>query len=105
MRGLTQEGLAIRANTTFQQISRLEKGDRKLSQEWLERLGSALSMRPASLIEDGDLTVAPGTQGGDQAVDLHNEAAWMRLYDELTPDERRAAIRMWKHVFGKAEVA
>lgn len=51
-RGLTLVEVAKRANTSNQQISHLERGRRKLSYEWMERLASALSCHPLDLLPD-----------------------------------------------------
>ena len=48
-RGLSQSQLAEKAGTTAQQISRLERGDRKLTMEWVVRLADALECEPAEL--------------------------------------------------------
>lgn len=48
-RGLNQSQLAERAGTTAQQISRLERGERKLTMEWVVRLAAALECEPAEL--------------------------------------------------------
>ena len=49
-RGLTLQRLAEKAGTTNQQISRLERGERRLTTDWMERLASALGCSPVSLI-------------------------------------------------------
>jgi phage repressor protein C with HTH and peptisase S24 domain len=49
-RGLTLQSLAERADTTNQQISRLERGERRLTTDWMERLAGALGCNPAALI-------------------------------------------------------
>lgn len=49
-RGLTLQKLAERAGTTNQQISRLERGERRLTTDWMERLGNALECNPAALM-------------------------------------------------------
>lgn len=51
-RGLTLVEVAKLANTSNQQISHLERGRRKLSYEWMERLADALSCHPMDLIAD-----------------------------------------------------
>lgn len=48
--GLTMEALAARANTTASQINKLEKGDRRLTDEWMHRLARALDCNAADLI-------------------------------------------------------
>jgi len=44
------QNLAERADTTNQQISRLERGERRLTTDWMERLAGALGCNPAALI-------------------------------------------------------
>lgn len=48
--GLTMEALSARANTTASQINKLEKGDRRLTDEWMHRLARALDCNAADLI-------------------------------------------------------
>tara|TARA_R110002074_G_scaffold177242_2_gene340830 strand:+ start:189 stop:536 length:348 start_codon:yes stop_codon:yes gene_type:complete len=50
LRGLTLQQLAESLNTSSVQAARLENGERKLSPEWLERLGTALNCIPAELL-------------------------------------------------------
>ena len=49
-RNLSQYDLAERAETTAQQIGRLEKGTRKLTVEWLTRLSKALVVDPEDIL-------------------------------------------------------
>ena len=49
-RGLTMEALARQANTTASQINKLEKGERRLTDEWMHRLAEALDCNAASLM-------------------------------------------------------
>jgi phage repressor protein C with HTH and peptisase S24 domain len=55
--------LGTRAGTTRQQIYKLENGELRLSQEWMERLAKAFGdgMRPADLLPDSELKRPPGT--------------------------------------------
>ncbi len=52
-RGWSQSQLAERVNTTQVQIGRLEKGDRRLTVEWLQRLAQALDCKPIDLMDNG----------------------------------------------------
>ncbi|MBI4185316.1 MAG: helix-turn-helix transcriptional regulator [Proteobacteria bacterium] len=54
-RGLSLDRLAKMVGTTHQQISRLERGERRLTEGWMRRIATALGCRPSELIE------APGT--------------------------------------------
>ena len=49
-RGLTLAQVAQYAGTTAQQIGMLERGDRRLSDVWMERLSFALKVEPYQLI-------------------------------------------------------
>jgi phage repressor protein C with HTH and peptisase S24 domain len=51
-RGWGQEKLADLCGTTAQQIGRLENGNRRLSDVWLERIASAFGVRPQDLISE-----------------------------------------------------
>lgn len=51
-RGLTLEALALKLQTTNQQISHLELGKRQLTVAWLQRLAAALGCHPWELVED-----------------------------------------------------
>jgi transcriptional regulator with XRE-family HTH domain len=51
-KGWSLEKLAARVKppTSYQQLSRLEKGDRTLSVQWVERIAKALEIEPVDLI-------------------------------------------------------
>ncbi len=51
---MSLEGLAVRVNTSNQQISRLEKGQRKLDIGWMRRLAVALEIAPWQLLNPED---------------------------------------------------
>jgi transcriptional regulator with XRE-family HTH domain len=51
-RKLTLEEVAERAGTTVQQLSRLERGERRLTDQWMRQIAQALEVRPASLLGD-----------------------------------------------------
>lgn len=50
--GLTMGELGARAGTTPAQISKLEKGQVKLTVEWMTKLATALGCRPVDLLLD-----------------------------------------------------
>ena len=52
-RGLTLKRLAELVGTSNQQISHLEKGRRRLTVEWMERIAEALDCHPFDLLGDG----------------------------------------------------
>lgn len=49
-KGYTQPELAEMTNTTKSMISMLERGERQITQIWLERLASALSCKPIEIL-------------------------------------------------------
>jgi transcriptional regulator with XRE-family HTH domain len=49
-RNLTLEEVADGAGTSVQQISRLELGDRRLTDDWMRRIAPALGVQPADLL-------------------------------------------------------
>ena len=49
--GLSMQELADTVGTSQQQIDRLEKGQRKLTAEWMDKLSKALNCKPAELID------------------------------------------------------
>ena len=49
-RGLSQQELADRAETSGQQISRLEKSERRLTMDWVRRLSRALGCTDAEIL-------------------------------------------------------
>lgn len=53
-RGFTQDGLAERLNTYKGQISKLERGDIELSNDWIAGFAEAFEIEPAALFRDPD---------------------------------------------------
>lgn len=51
-KSLTLDDVAARAGTTPQQVSRLEKGERRLTAEWMERISAALGVGKFELLLD-----------------------------------------------------
>ncbi len=49
-RQMTQEELAAAIGTSKMQVSRLERGERRLTQSWMERIAAALQIHPAELL-------------------------------------------------------
>lgn len=73
-RGWARPELGRRMNTSPQQIERLEKGQRKLSQDWIDRAAVAFGVTPAEIIsgEVGavvpDQPLARSADGGEVAL-------------------------------------
>lgn len=51
-RNLTLQALAERVNTTKSQIDKLEKGERRLTLDWIKRLAAALNVSPVVFLEE-----------------------------------------------------
>jgi len=65
---LTLQRLADQIGTTPQQINRLERGDRRLTTEWMERVASGLGVHPTELIADeSDLALRSGLNSPESA--------------------------------------
>lgn len=82
LRRLSQDRLAELAGTSTQQISRLERSDRKMSLEWLARLAPVLGVAPAELLDDGALDGGPGPkepQFIEDPAEIALVAFWRRL--------------------------
>lgn len=81
-RGLTLEQISERVETSVQQISRLERGDRRLTDEWMRKIARALGVPPAALLADSapdDLQIAKNAE----------EATLLRFWRLLDEPERR----------------
>lgn len=57
--GLTLNEVAEAAGTTNQQIGMLERGNRKLTVEWMNRLATVLGVEPKDLLPDTGPTMIP----------------------------------------------
>lgn len=78
-RGLTQEQLAERAETTPGMISMLERGERQLTAKWLRKLGLAMQV-PAGFLLDH--------HPDDLPTDVLN------LWAEIPEDSRSQALKV-----------
>lgn len=62
---LTMQALAERAGTSAAQINKLEKGERRLTVDWMVRLGRALEIDPKDLLPPEISLGAPRASGVD----------------------------------------
>ena len=76
--GLTLTQLAEKVGTTNQQLSHLEKGRRRLTQDWMERIARGLNCRPIELLEE--------------TVDKLSvqERAFIKIYRKLSSEQQEA---------------
>lgn len=95
---LSQEELADRMGTSYQQVSRLERGERKLTDEWLDSLSKALGCSKSSfLVEaiiEGAQTAASRPRTLPGMSDVEKEDVERRLLDfwRLLGDEEQAIV-------------
>ena len=77
-RGWSMEQLAEACNppTTASQINKLEKGQRKLNDEWLERLAKALGVKPYELL-------------GQWTAEAEDEQKLLERYRRLSLKEKK----------------
>jgi transcriptional regulator with XRE-family HTH domain len=88
MRGLTIEQLAEKASCSPQQISKLERGERRLSDVWLKRLALALNIAPWEIIVD-PTQIAPSPLKPE-------ESEILEIYHQLDDVHKQQAYRILK---------
>lgn len=92
-KNLSLQALAEKIGTTKSQVDKLEKGDRRLTIEWLQKLCEALDVTPATLFE--------GEEGDNPAsLILHNAP-----YPELSNTPYIATIAEPPPSFGTTQAA
>lgn len=84
---MSLEALAGLVGTTNQQISNLESGRRRLTVEWLCRLGEALSCHPWTLVDDQPSGAASGSYPPDESLLLD-------AFRKLSTEQRRAVLTL-----------
>jgi transcriptional regulator with XRE-family HTH domain len=80
-RGLTLKRLAELVGTSNQQISHLEKGRRRLTLDWMERIAGALECHPSDLL-------VGGTQLRNE-----KERAMIELFRGLSDEQQEAFLK------------
>lgn len=90
--GLTTVELAERVGTSNQQIGRLERGERRLTQDWMRRLADALGREPWELLPE-----APGLSEEERsaledlkALDPETRGSFLEHLRRLARSARRA---------------
>ena len=86
-RGLSLEALAGLVGTTNQQISHLEAGRRRLTVDWLHRLGAALSCHPWALVAEESTHYTSGKVGPQETLLLE-------AFRRLSPERRLAVLTL-----------
>lgn len=69
-KNMTQEELAELANTTVNNLGKLERGARRLNQDWLNRISEALDCDPSELIGKRNFTPPSGERAEPRPLDL-----------------------------------
>ena len=80
-KGLSLEDVARAAGTTKAQIQKLERGDRRLSLEWMGRLAKAMNTKISELLPPEEVAFAQESE----------EAAILEILSHL-PDRDRVAL-------------
>lgn len=83
---ITQYELADRIGTSAPQINRLEKGERRLTKEWADRLAPALKTTPQSLLFEETPTVPLIGYVGAGSI-LHLDDPDQGVFDEVEAPE------------------
>lgn len=75
--GMTLAQLAEKTNSTPQQIGRLEKGERRLTTDWMEKIAHAFGVLPEDLMSDnhGERVVIPELNINTITADLNQKTA------------------------------
>lgn len=60
-KGLSQDGLAALLNTTRNQLGKLERSQRRLNQDWIDKIAKALDVAPHEVIGPDDDSGRPWT--------------------------------------------
>jgi transcriptional regulator with XRE-family HTH domain len=83
-RGLSLTDLARLAGTTKAQIQKLERGERRLSLQWMSRLARALDVKMSDLLPQDTVACQHGAE----------EREILALVSQLPPEDRVALVRI-----------
>jgi transcriptional regulator with XRE-family HTH domain len=96
LKGWSQQQLADAVSTSQPQIDRLEKGERKLSQEWMQKLAPALGVDVATLIAPKATDLRVGLKALRKRVGLSPaeiaRAVGVPTDDYTAWEEKRASV-------------
>lgn len=101
---LSLEKLAERTGITIPHLSRLERGERPLTGEWIEKISMALNVSPRDLLHE-PASGAVGVPKPGRFVDDPDQLAILEFFDGLDRDGRVRAFRVLTAALGKSEVA
>ncbi len=97
-RNWTREQLAYRAKTSVSQITKLERGERKLTTDWINRLAEALEVNPIALISAWSTEVIGQVQ--DDGAVVYKERGAQPTLEEIPSPTHAAATTMALEVNG-----
>lgn len=78
-KGWSRPKLGELMNTSGQQVERLEKGQRRLTQDWIERAAQALGVTPSEIIEASSSAASEPDRPSTRSVDAGETAPVIRL--------------------------
>lgn len=102
-RELTLEQLATKVGgTSAQQINRLERGERQLTDRWMARLSAALGISKADLLVDESGRPGIKPSDGDVAKDITERRllAFWRILSPEAQDFILTTLDVWAGRFG-----
>jgi transcriptional regulator with XRE-family HTH domain len=81
--GLSYARVAKVAGTSFQQVEKLEKSERRLTIAWMEKLAPAFGIRPSAIM-DAEVELLPNPQSGSYtAEDLKRRVLLLALWSAM----------------------
>lgn len=89
-RGLTLAALADAAGTTKAQIQKLERGDRRLSLDWMERLAHAMGVKMSDLLPVNEIACQHGPA----------ETEILKIIRQLPEEDRVVLVQVAKELMG-----
>lgn len=108
-KGWSQERLALEADMATSNLSRIERGERRLPTTRLENLAAALGTTASDIyaIAEGRVPTLPvAAEDGDSAIDYSAEAVQLRrLFRGLSEDDRRLVVDFTQMLLRRHKVA
>lgn len=97
-KGWSQEKLAEEIGSSLQQVSRLERSERRLSDGWLAKFSKALAVKKADLVIELDAVVGSRPPSlGEFAKDAE-EVRLLKAWRKLDPDEQFVFLKMFERL-------
>ena len=80
--------VAESANTSVQQVQRLERGERRLTVDWVKRLAQAMGVDPAEIVPD----IAYGSESDEW---INEQVEHLRQLDDEGRQAFENMLRLW----------